>query len=126
MDVWDDDKGSATVNKIEKGVRSTYISHLRRNNKAHFETKEGIRGPLEVIFKKLEFKQLVFGTFGKMSEVVKDVLEIAVDYGAEHLGRCMAATIVEAVRVAVRRKYRIRLSMAAWKGRKGTPTFCLT
>jgi hypothetical protein len=71
--------------------------------------------PLEVIFRKPELKSLVFCTFGKMSEGVKEVLEIAVDYGAEHLGRCMAATVVETVRVALRRRCRTQLSTAACK-----------
>jgi hypothetical protein len=45
-----------------------------------------------------------------------EVLEIVVDFGAEHLGRCMAATVVEAVKEALRRKYNSQLSMAAWRG----------
>ena len=86
METCNDNKESAAVNIFEKGVRSTYISHLRRKDHAHFGTTKGERGPLEAISRKLEFKPLVFGTFGEMSDGVKEVLEIAVDYGTDYLG----------------------------------------
>ena len=38
------------------------------------------------------------------------------EYGVEHLGRNMAATTLDTVRVALRRRYRIQLSMASWRG----------
>ena len=41
---------------------------------------------------------------------------LAVDYGAEHLIRTMAATTVEAVKGALRRRYRSQLSAANWRG----------
>ena len=59
---------------------------------------------------------LVFGTFGEISDGVKEVVEIAVDCGAEHLGRCMTTSTVDAVRATLRRRYRSQLSMAAWRG----------
>ncbi len=34
----------------------------------------------------------------------------------EHMGRTIAATTVEAVRMALKRRYRNQLAMAAWKG----------
>ncbi len=38
----------------------------------------------------LEFKPVVFGTFGEINDGVKEVSEIAVDYGAKHLGKSMS------------------------------------
>ena len=38
------------------------------------------------------------------------------EYGVEHLGRNMAATTVDTVRTALRRRYMNQLSMAAWRG----------
>ena len=52
------------------------------------------RGPLETVFKQIDFKPLVFGSFGEMSKGVKEFIMLAVDYGAEHLGRTMAARSV--------------------------------
>ncbi len=43
-------------------------------------------------------------------------LDMAVEYGAEHLGRTMAATTVETVKTALRRRYRAQLATAVWKG----------
>ncbi len=72
----------------------------------HFGTVEGTMGPFEVIFRQLDFKPLVFGTFAEISINVRDFIETAVEYGVEHLGRTMAATTVDAVRMALRRRYR--------------------
>jgi hypothetical protein len=55
------------------------------------------RVPLEIIFKQLNFKALVFGTFGEVSSNVRELVETAVEYGVEHLGRNMAAITVETV-----------------------------
>ncbi len=41
---------------------------------------------------------------------------MAVEYGMEHLGRTMAATIGEAVRMAMRMRYQAQLSTADWRG----------
>ena len=43
------------------------------------------RGPLENIFWRVDFKPLVFGPFGEMSSNVKEVVNMAVKYGVEHL-----------------------------------------
>ena len=62
-------------------VRKTYIAHLKRKNPSHFDTNEGARVPLETIFLKINFKPMVFGSFGEMSFNIKEVIEIAVDHG---------------------------------------------
>jgi len=74
------------------------------------------RGPLESLFMRLDFKPLVFGTFGEMSSNVKEVVNMAVEYGVEHLERTMAATTVDGVRTALRRRYRTHMSLAVWRG----------
>jgi hypothetical protein len=51
-----------------------------------------------------------------MSPNVKDFVEMAVEYGVEHLGTCMAASTPDVLRVALRRRYRAQLSMSAWRG----------
>jgi len=67
----------------------------------HFGTEENVRGPLESLFRHLDLKHLVFGTFGECSTSVKEVLKIA-EYGVGHLGRSMAATTLDAVRMVLR------------------------
>jgi hypothetical protein len=62
------------------------------------------------------FKPLVFEPFGDMSSNVVQLVENAVEYGVEHLGRNMATTAVGTVRTALRRRYTTQLSMAAWRG----------
>ena len=57
---------------------------------------------------------MVFDTFGEMSSNVKDVVDKAVDYGAEHLGKSMAASTVDIVRHALKRRCMAQLSMASW------------
>ncbi len=71
---------------------------------------------MESLFRQLDFKPLVFGTFAESSANVNAVLELAVEYGVEHLGRTMAATTVEAVKTTLRRRYRTQLSTAVWRG----------
>ncbi len=44
------------------------------------------------------------------------VLDMAVEYGMEHLGRTMAATIVEAVKTTLKWRYRTQLSTTVWRG----------
>jgi hypothetical protein len=51
-----------------------------------------------------------------MSTNVKEVIDMAVEYGVEHLGRSMAATPMDGVRIALRRRYMTQLSLAVWKG----------
>jgi len=58
-----------------------------------------IRGPLETIFSRLNFKPLVLFTFGEMSSNVRDYfVNLVADYGAEHLDTSTATTSLEAVR----------------------------
>jgi hypothetical protein len=45
-----------------------------------------------------------------MSTNVKDYIELAVDYGAEHMGRTMACTTMEAMETTLRRRFRSKLS----------------
>jgi len=115
-DVRDDQQGLAAVNKIQGQVRRTYLVNLKRKDSVHFGTSEQGRGPLESMFGQIIFKPLVFGSFGEMSSNIVQMVETAEEYGVEHLGRNMAATTVDTVRTALRRRYRTHLSMAAWRG----------
>ena len=112
----DDQQESAAVNKFQGQVRRTYLVNLKRKDSVHFGTSEHGRGPLETIFGQIVFKPLVFGSFGEMSSNVVQLVETAVEYGVEHLGRNMAATTVETVRNALRRRYMTQLSMTARRG----------
>ena len=107
---------SAAPQKFQGQVRKTYLVSLNKKEREHFTTAEGTIGPLEAIFRQLDFRPLVFGTFAEIRSNVKDFIEIAVEYGVEHLGRTMAATTADAVRTALRRRYKTQLAMAAWKG----------
>ena len=71
---------------------------------------------MEGIFKQLDFKPKVFGTFAEMSPNVKDFVDMAVEYRVEHLGTSMAASTPDVLRVVLRRRYRAQLSIAAWRG----------
>jgi len=55
-------------------------------------------GPIESIFKQMVFKPLVFGSFGEINFNVKELIVMAVEYGVEHMGRNMVATVVDIVR----------------------------
>ena len=94
--VKDNPQGEITVNKFQEHVRKTYRVHLRREDQAHFGTEEKARRALETLFRQIAFKHLVFGTFEKMSSNVRDLVEMAVEYGMEHLGKSMhmAATAI--------------------------------
>lgn len=61
---------------------------------------------METIFRRMHFKPLVFGKIGEMSSNVTDLVEMAVEYGVEHLERSMAAMRVDTVRLALRRRYK--------------------
>ena len=65
---------------------------------------EGTVGPLEVNFRQMDFKPLVFGTFAEISNNVRDFIETPVEYGMEHLRRTMAVATVDAVRMTLRRR----------------------
>jgi hypothetical protein len=115
-DVRDNPRGSAAVNKFQGQVRQMYLGNLHKKDQTHFATAEGAVGPLEAIFRTLDFKPLVFGTFAEASSNVSEFVELAVEYGVEHSGRNMAATSVEAVRAALRRRYKTQIATAAWRG----------
>ena len=85
-DVRDDQQGAAAVNAFQKEFRGTYITSMKEKDRHYFGTAETARGPLESLFRRLDFKPLVFGTFGEMSSNVKEVVNMAVEYGVEHLG----------------------------------------
>ena len=94
------------MNKFQGQVRKGDIINLKRKDRVHHGTEEGGREPLEAFFRQLNFKALVFGTFGEMRSNVGELVETDVEYGVEQLGRSMAATTVETVRVALRRRYK--------------------
>jgi hypothetical protein len=89
---------------------------LHKKDMTHFGTAEVAIGPLEAIFRQMDFKPLVFGTFAESSTNVREFIDTAVDYGVEHTGRTIAVTTVDAVRMALRRRYRTHLAMKTWKG----------
>ena len=120
-DVRDNQQGSAVVNKLQGWVRRSYLVNLKRKDSVHFGTSEQGMGPLETIFWQIVFKPLVFGSFGEMSSNVVALAETTVEYGVEHLGRNIAATTVDMVRTALRRRYKAQLSMAAWRGYANLP-----
>ena len=57
-----------------------------------------------------------FGTFAETSSNVRDFVATTVEYGLNHLGGTITATTVDAVRMALRKRYRTQLGMAAWRG----------
>ncbi len=116
VEVRDDQQGAAAVNAFQRQVRGTYIANMREKDREHFGTTESARGPLENVFRRLDFKPMIFGTFGEMSANVREVINMAVEYGVEHLGRTMAATTVEGVRTALRRRYMTQFSVVVWRG----------
>ncbi len=90
--------------------------NLKRKDLVHFGTPEGSKGSLETIFRQIVFKPMVFGSFGEMSSNVVSLVETAVEYGVEHLGRNMDATTLDTLRVALHMRYKTQLSMVAWRG----------
>ncbi len=79
---------------------------LHKKDKHQFGTPEGTVGPVEASYGQLNFKPLGFGTFAEISSNARAFIETTVEYGVEHFGRTVAATTVDAVRVALRRRYR--------------------
>jgi hypothetical protein len=92
-----------------------YLGNLHKKDYTHFATAEGSVGPLEAIFRTLDFKPMVFGTFAEASTSVGKFVEPTVEYGMEHMGRTMAATSVEVVKATLRRRYKTQIATAAWK-----------
>jgi hypothetical protein len=92
------------------------LGNLHHKDKAHFATAEGAVGPLEAIFKTVDFQPLVFGTFAEASTNVGKFVELVREYGVEHLGRTITATLVDSVKAALRRRYKTHLATTAWIG----------
>ena len=59
---------------------------------------------MEAIFRQLDFKSPLFEMFAEVSNNVREFLETALEYGADHLRRIIAATTEDAVRMALRRR----------------------
>ncbi len=75
-----------------------------------------MRGPLEVIFRQLDFKPRVFGTFAKRSSDVRDFIDIVDEYGMDPLGMSMATMTPDVVRGPLLRRFRAHSSLATWRG----------
>ena len=116
LDVRNNLGGLAAVNKFKGQVKRTYLVNLHKKDMSNFGTAEGAVGPLEAIFMQPDFKPLVFGTFTESNTNVREFIDTAVEYGVEHMGRKNTATTVDAVRIALRRRYRTQLTMTTWKG----------
>ena len=58
----------------------------------------------------------IFGSLGETSSNVVALVETTVEYGVENLGRNIAATTVDTVRSALRRRYTTQLLKATWRG----------
>ena len=58
-----------------------------------------------------------------MSSNLWALIETAVEYGVEHLGKNMGATTVDTVRLDLLRRYKTQLSMAAWRGYANLPLY---
>ncbi len=99
---------------FQNKLRGSYITQLHKKNQQFFGTQD--IGPLDMVFKPIDFKPLVFGSFGEMSSNGKEYIKLAVDYEAEHPGRAMDATTVEVVKTALRRRYINHLSAVNWRG----------
>jgi hypothetical protein len=69
---------------------------------------------LETILRHINFKPLVFGSIGEMSSNVVAMVETAVEYGVEHLGRNIATATVDKVRTTLRRRYMTQLWRGLW------------
>jgi hypothetical protein len=62
------------------------------------------------------FKPLAFGSFGEMSSNVRELIEMAMKYGVEHLGNNVAAASANIVGSTMRRRYKTQLSLEVWRG----------
>ena len=60
--------------------------NLHKKDTNHFGTAEGAIRPLEAIFRQLNFKPLVFGTFAESNTNLKEFIEAVVEYGVEYTG----------------------------------------
>ena len=92
-----------------------YLGNLHKKDQTPFAIAEGSVGPLEANVRTLDFKTMVFETFAEASTNIGEFVELAVEYGVEHMGRTMAKTSVESVKAALRRRYETQLATTAWK-----------
>jgi hypothetical protein len=111
-EVRDGQQGASAINAFQRQVKGTYIANMRGKDRPHFGTVETARGSLKSVFRRLDFKPLVFGSFGEMSSNVGEVVNMAVEYGVEHLGRTMATTTMDGVGTTLRRRCKTQLSVA--------------
>ena len=77
--------GSTVVNKFQGQVTKTYMLNLHKKVRTHFGTAEGAIRPLKAIFRQLDFKPMMLGTFAESNNNVREFIETAVEYGMEHL-----------------------------------------
>ena len=97
-------------------MRKTYIDQLKHKDQTNFRTAQNARGSIEAIFLQLDLKPLVFGSFTEMSSNVKNFVDTVVEYAVDHLRISMATTTPEVVRTTIRRRFKAKLYMAAWRG----------
>ena len=100
------------MSEFQRQVRKKCIAQLKSKDRTHFGISEGKKGPREVIFRQIDFKPLVFGSFAEMSSNAKDIVDKAVEYGVEHIGVNMASMKSYVFMVALIRRYRAQLSLA--------------
>ncbi len=77
-------------------------------------------GPLESFSRQLDFKPIVYGTFGGMSSNGKNFVHLAVDYGAEHLGESMVTSTLDLARHDLKRRYLAQMLNYPWLHGEGT------
>jgi hypothetical protein len=115
-EVRDSQDGAAAVQYFQRQVRKQYITQMKRKGGVHFGIGADDKGPLETLFRQLDFKPMGFFTFGKMSYNVKDFIDLAVDYGAEHLGLTTETSSMDTIHQALKRRYKAQLSIVSWRG----------
>ena len=104
------------MDAFHERVRREYIARLKAKDRKHFGTKDNRRGPLESLFRQMDFQPLVFGTFAEMSSNAKVFIAVAVEYGEGNLGRSISATTLDYVRETLMRRYMSLLSISTWRG----------
>ena len=62
------------VNKFQGQVRKMCMISRHKNDMAYFGTVEGAIGTLEAIFRQMDFKPLVFGTFPECITNVREFI----------------------------------------------------
>ena len=102
----DNSQEVAPMSKFQGHVRKKYIDQLKHKDQIHFGTTENARGPIEVIFRQLDFNPLVFRSSTEISSNVEDFTDTAQEYAVDHLGVSMAATIPWVIKTALRRRFK--------------------